>query len=398
MKTLSADLIIAKNQLYSDEPWIMLFELELDDNEYLRLAAYPDRIIWDDKDWTPFPCVVEGITEESSGRRDTVQVHVANVDRMISAYVENNDLLGKTVTLYIVYREHLEVTDDILSFSFRINRIELCATTATFQLGHEDLFNMVLGHQRYCRDKCRFVFRDACCNYPNDDFAEDMPLNLKAGGDGEKGRGWYTTNSAAASTVEIASGELCITPTSGGPWINVTAPFVYKTIPGDFDAYTLHTSGPSNTTSALLVVRSDTTATYWFGLGSEFRGSETRLVLKVATGSTPIIYDLSTYIPYWRITRTNIDWKFYAKTDWSEWSEVWSAQSTLFGNTVRVGFMAEIASSDAGVAQTWEYFKVTTGGLATCDYTLDGPNGCRAHNNTINFGGFPSIPYGRLYA
>ncbi len=32
-----------------------------------------------------------------------------------------------------------------------------------------------------------------------------------------------------------------------------------------------------------------------------------------------------------------------------------------------------------------------TGGLATCDYTLDGANGCIAHNNTQRFGGFPGI-------
>lgn len=31
------------------------------------------------------------------------------------------------------------------------------------------------------------------------------------------------------------------------------------------------------------------------------------------------------------------------------------------------------------------------GALATCDYSRDGPNGCAAHDNEINFGGFPGI-------
>jgi hypothetical protein len=31
------------------------------------------------------------------------------------------------------------------------------------------------------------------------------------------------------------------------------------------------------------------------------------------------------------------------------------------------------------------------GPLATCDYTLQGENGCAAHNNSENFGGFPGI-------
>jgi phage-related protein len=32
-----------------------------------------------------------------------------------------------------------------------------------------------------------------------------------------------------------------------------------------------------------------------------------------------------------------------------------------------------------------------SGGLATCDLTLQGPNGCATHNNTINYGGFPGL-------
>lgn len=31
------------------------------------------------------------------------------------------------------------------------------------------------------------------------------------------------------------------------------------------------------------------------------------------------------------------------------------------------------------------------GAMATCDYTLDGPNGCKAHGNAINFRGLPGL-------
>lgn len=31
------------------------------------------------------------------------------------------------------------------------------------------------------------------------------------------------------------------------------------------------------------------------------------------------------------------------------------------------------------------------GAMETCDYTREGPNGCKAHGNEINFGGFPGI-------
>lgn len=33
------------------------------------------------------------------------------------------------------------------------------------------------------------------------------------------------------------------------------------------------------------------------------------------------------------------------------------------------------------------------GSLGSCDYTFDGPNGCIAHANTLNFGGFPGVDH-----
>ncbi|MFP3422090.1 hypothetical protein R0K19_22225, partial [Bacillus sp. SIMBA_161] len=35
-----------------------------------------------------------------------------------------------------------------------------------------------------------------------------------------------------------------------------------------------------------------------------------------------------------------------------------------------------------------------TGGLKSCDYSLQGPNGCSAHNNEENYAGFPGINAG----
>ncbi|WP_186296785.1 hypothetical protein [Cupriavidus campinensis] len=43
----------------------------------------------------------------------------------------------------------------------------------------------------------------------------------------------------------------------------------------------------------------------------------------------------------------------------------------------------------------WRYKDLNTcgyiGGLETCDLTLQGPNGCAAHNNSRNYGAFPGI-------
>lgn len=50
----------------------------------------------------------------------------------------------------------------------------------------------------------------------------------------------------------------------------------------------------------------------------------------------------------------------------------------------------------------WVFKDVNTcrysGSLTTCDHTLDGTLGCRAHQNVINFGGMPNlVPSGSVY-
>lgn len=43
---------------------------------------------------------------------------------------------------------------------------------------------------------------------------------------------------------------------------------------------------------------------------------------------------------------------------------------------------------------TWRYKGADckyAGAMPSCDFSLQGPNGCAAHQNTINFGGFPGI-------
>lgn len=79
--------------------------------------------------------------------------------------------------------------------------------------------------------------------------------------------------------------------------------------------------------------------------------------------------------------------------------EVISASANEFKITLRLGAESVIARTFPGRTQmkdrcSWRYKSAEcgyTGGLASCDLSLQGPNGCAAHNNTINFGGFPAI-------
>ncbi len=70
----------------------------------------------------------------------------------------------------------------------------------------------------------------------------------------------------------------------------------------------------------------------------------------------------------------------------------------LNGIDFRAGCLAQTRSAGRATNFTakFDYFRLRTGGLVTCDHTLDGPNGCRIHENTRRFGGAPGIMHGPI--
>lgn len=80
--------------------------------------------------------------------------------------------------------------------------------------------------------------------------------------------------------------------------------------------------------------------------------------------------------------------------------EIIGASSSEYVVTFELGIGNILAKTFPRRRQTrdfcqWRYKEANTcgytGGLATCDLTLKGANGCEVHNNVIRFGAFPGI-------
>ena len=249
MKTLDADLIVEKNQLYSTNPWIALLEVDVDGSDTWHLAAYPEDVSWNSETWTAFPVYIESFSEAASGRLEGLKLNVANVLQTVSAYVENGSLLGNDVTIYFVNKAHLDITSNVPTYTYRINKITTTDTVAVFELGHNDLIRLHWPWQRFVRDRCRFKFRGDRCNYPDDEFHHISQQDLLVGGDVAKYGGWNAINTANADTFDINityDSKLSIVVSSGGAfnWDDTTrtGPYVYKTFNGDFDFYCYYDS------------------------------------------------------------------------------------------------------------------------------------------------------------
>jgi phage-related protein len=416
VKTLNASLVLEKNKLYSKAPWIHLFAIVIDSDTTIYRAAYPEDVTWNGQTYTATPIWIDPEKQTSSGRLADLTVHIANVDQTISAYVENNQLTGNNVTIYIVSASDLSITSDILSSTYRINRIRTTETVASFELGHDDLFALQLPHQRFVRDKCRFVYgpthRSAggaadedYCRYPGDEFDEVTETNFLFGGDGGKGVGWTAVNMANAGIADIniyTDGWLNINPLGGAArdWNNTTrdAPHVYKTFIGDFDAYVRSKVTPNANGGTGFCVQSTTDLDDWFALLGVYSGGSAKFYARNTVSGVSSDTDEGAYANNsdFRIARSGNTLTYYGKSAYEDsWTEHGTVTRADFSATIRLillTYTVTTTSRQGGFA----YLRFYSGGLTSCDYTFDGPNGCRVHENTPNFGGAPGIPSGRL--
>lgn len=404
MRDLDPTLIIAKNQLYTEQPWVWLFEVTLRNGDPLRLAAYPEELKWGGRTWRAFYAVVDTISTEV-GRRGTLQVTVANVNREISAYIEDDDLKGCEATVYLINREYPALVDEVPSFSYSINQVQRDDIVAVMLLGHEDLSRLQVPWRRYIRERCGHRYRGEDCDYPNDRFGPIAEQEFVPGGDGDKGSGWAVLNGAHAvpGGSYVGEGNLHIQCASGGPWLwrdlNEDGPFVYKRLKGALTVQTRYVAAPESLSGGMLLLRDSSGASpWWVAMAAEYIEPLQRLtILKTENGITTRLYT-GALDSYWQIERDGPHFVFSAHDEYStEWRTLLTLSPFDLGHALEVGFATFALSDGEGSRQSWDFFLVPSGGLATCSQTLDGPNGCRVHQNTLSYGGCPSSPRGRLY-
>lgn len=412
MKTLDADLILAKNRRYTDKPWINLLIVEIDDSTTTYWAIYPEDVTFGGQTYTSIPAAIETQTDTNQGRIEGLTVHVANATREVSAYVENAQLLGNTVTRRIVWADTLGDANAYQDWDYRIDSISVTDQVASFSLGRSNLMAVSLPQQRFIRNRCRFVYKDARCQYPSDEFTKSTRQDLKdtrtTGSPFQKLHGWWVLNPHLCYYAHIAMTASMqyltnanVASTVAQWWDTAqSALYAFKLLSGDFDVYYLHASAAftDNDRWAGCIIQSSVSTNDWIATPFErISGSNSLRVLSTVSGVTSQLATSSNWWPYVRVVRSGDSWTIYYKlSSSSAWTSLHTFSRSL-SDPVRIGFShgARSTSTPAGIVQ-WDYIRFTSGGLATCDMTFDGPNGCREHCNTSHYGGAPAIPRGRI--
>lgn len=103
MRTLASEIVVATNTLRQPGIWVKLFEVTIDEATTLYYTDGKETILYNNKNYVPYPISVSNIEETSKPEMKTFEVSVANVDRQLSSYLESGKILGNRLKIIIVF-------------------------------------------------------------------------------------------------------------------------------------------------------------------------------------------------------------------------------------------------------------------------------------------------------
>jgi phage-related protein len=105
-RQVSLEMLIAKNNLEQDSPWLFLFDIEIDETTTLHLVNYPEAVVWNTITYTPYYLRMEPQKEQADGSMPQIKVMVSNVTREVESLLDaNSGMRGKSVTITMVHKD-----------------------------------------------------------------------------------------------------------------------------------------------------------------------------------------------------------------------------------------------------------------------------------------------------
>ena len=146
----------------------------------LYLAEYDTNITFDANTYLATPMTSSSVSENSSGKIDSLSISVANANRDMIAIIQAEDLIDVRVDMIEVFANNLGDANAKISDTYYISNISVTQEAATFTLDSLLMrVDMLLPRRTFSKGTCQFVFKSAQCgflvNYSNVDFTANSP-------------------------------------------------------------------------------------------------------------------------------------------------------------------------------------------------------------------------------
>lgn len=167
MLNLTNALILEKNKLSSEHPWLLLLDVGCGGTT-LYLVRNTENFVFNGITYEAFPFEIDADKQDTKGQIPSISLRVSNVTRAIQAQIEDhNGLIGETITLRVVNADLPNEVYTDLTFDFEVLNCMATAMWVTFTLGAPNPLNKRVPLYRYMSNFCRYVsfFKGAECKY-----------------------------------------------------------------------------------------------------------------------------------------------------------------------------------------------------------------------------------------
>ncbi len=173
---LSSAVIAEKNKLAGGAITLVCLKITIPGvAEPVRLVSDSVNLVWQGEAWVAFSFEIEEITDSSTGETPRVDLRVANVNRVMDAYLRDYDAYTKAngytpveVAIYVVNKAAIDLdgnADPEVEYIFDLHKPKAGARWATFTLGAPNIFMRRFPLNRILKNHCRYRFKSARCGY-----------------------------------------------------------------------------------------------------------------------------------------------------------------------------------------------------------------------------------------
>ncbi|PWM78780.1 MAG: hypothetical protein DBY32_04720 [Phascolarctobacterium sp.] len=167
---LSTLAVIAKNELASDTPFIILLEIQLaGDDESIYICRNNEDVVWNGQLWQAFPFDLGEVKEDGTGSLPSIDLSVDNTGRALDYYLNQG---GGGVNSRIILR--VVIPSEDIPAEAEIEEIySVTSTTVTEQYVKFSLGNAYPAQSRrpigvYKKNACPFKYKGVECAATSD--------------------------------------------------------------------------------------------------------------------------------------------------------------------------------------------------------------------------------------
>lgn len=165
MKNLPVNLILEKNKLTTTNPWIVLLDINIDNN-MIYICNNNENITFQGRTYTAVPFVLEPVKSDLKGELPTVTLRISNVSAYLMTYMEQySGGVGASVLLRVVNTAYLSENYAELEMNFDVIKSEASSEWVSFTLGAPSPLNKRFPLYRYLANHCRWQYKSVECGY-----------------------------------------------------------------------------------------------------------------------------------------------------------------------------------------------------------------------------------------